>query len=364
MTRRYGLIGSGMMGQEHIRNLNLLEGAQVSAIADPDEVMLNQSAQLADGTVSTFDNYPEMLSADICDAYVIVSPNDTHHDILMELAATNKPILCEKPLCTTVADCQRVMNRFESASAPIWVAMEYRYMPPVQRLLAEVQNGTAGQARMMSIREHRFPFLPKVGDWNRFNSRTGGTLVEKCCHFWDLMRLAMESDPIRVFASAAADVNHQDESYDGKTPDIIDNAYVIIDFENGTRGMLDLCMFAEGSKWQEVVSITGSKARIDACVPGPARFSNDGKEQTAQLVYSTRCEKQERIEPVEVDEHILQAGDHHGSSYFQHERFLKLVKGEILTPEVSLEDGLWSVRVGEAAERSAVTGRAIDLRSD
>lgn len=362
MTIRYGLIGSGMMGQEHIRNLNLLEGAAVSAVADPDDAMRAQSAQTADGDITTFDTYQEMLSANICDAYVVVSPNDTHHDILLDLAAANKPVLCEKPLCTSVADCREVISRFENVAAPVWVAMEYRYMPPVQRLLEEVKKGTAGRARMMSIREHRFPFLPKVGDWNRFNSRTGGTLVEKCCHFWDLMRVAMDSDPIRVFASAAADVNHQDETYDGKTPDIIDNAFVTIDFENGTRGMLDLCMFAEGSKWQEVVSITGSKARIDACVPGPARFSKDGLEQTSQLVYSDRTEKQERIEPIEVDETILQAGDHHGSSFFQHERFLKLVKGEIDSPEVSLEDGLWSVRIGEAAEASAVTGTAIDLR--
>ena len=362
MTIRYGLIGSGMMGQEHIRNLNLLDGARVSAIADPDESMRFLSADMAEGDVSTFDNYQDMLSADLCDAYVIVSPNDTHHAILLDLADVNKPVLCEKPLCTTVAHCQEVMTRFDNATAPVWVAMEYRYMPPVQRLLEEVAKGTAGQAKMMSIREHRFPFLDKVGDWNRFNVRTGGTLVEKCCHFWDLMRLAMKSDPIRVFASAAADVNHQDETYDGKTPDIIDNAFVIVDFENGTRGMLDLCMFAEGSKWQEVVSITGSQARIDACVPGPARFSKDGKEQTSQLVYSDRQAKQERIEPIEVDHDILQAGDHHGSSYFQHERFLKLVKGEIRKPEVSLSDGLWSVKIGEAAEASAISGKAIDLR--
>ncbi|MCJ8309965.1 MAG: Gfo/Idh/MocA family oxidoreductase [Hyphomicrobiales bacterium] len=362
MTIRYGLIGSGMMGQEHIRNLNLLEGAQVTAIADPDVGMRDLSAQMTDGPASTFADHKEMLSADLCDAYVIVSPNDTHHNILLDLVDVNKPILCEKPLCTTSADCRDVLAKFALKSAPVWVAMEYRYMPPVQRLINETMQGTVGQAKMIAIREHRFPFLDKVGDWNRFNERTGGTLVEKCCHFWDLMRLVMQSDPVRVFASAAADVNHQDETYDGRTPDIIDNAFVVIDFENGTRGMLDLCMFAEGSKWQEVVSVTGPKARIDACVPGPARFSKDGKEQTSQLVFSDRVAKQERIEPVEVDHAILQAGDHHGSSFFQHQRFLQLVRGEISAPEVSLEDGLWSVLIGEAAEKSAVTGQAVALK--
>jgi hypothetical protein len=72
--------------------------------------------------------------------------------------------------------------------APIWVAMEYRYMPPIARF-RELAEGGTGRHRMLTIREHRFPFLEKVGDWNRFNRNTGGTLVEKCCHFFDLMRL-------------------------------------------------------------------------------------------------------------------------------------------------------------------------------
>ena len=52
-----------------------------------------------------------------------------------------------------------------------------------------MHGGRVGTLQMLSIREHRFPFLPKVGDWNRFSRNTGGTMVEKCCHFFDLMRL-------------------------------------------------------------------------------------------------------------------------------------------------------------------------------
>lgn len=361
MTIRYGLIGSGMMGQEHIRNLNLLDGCQVTAVADPDEVMRSKSIETASGTAKGFADYKDILSSGLCDALVVVSPNDTHHAIMLDLLDTNLPILCEKPLCTTSDHCREVLRKANDRTAPVWVAMEYRYMPPVQRLLEEIASGTTGTPRMMSIREHRFPFLDKVGDWNRFNSRTGGTLVEKCCHFWDLMRLALQSDPVRVYASAAADVNHQDEQYGGRTPDIIDNAFVTVDFANGARGMLDLCMFAEGSYWQEVISVTGAKARVDAKVPGPARFSVDGKERASEIEFSYRDTKEIVREEIEVDETVLAAGDHHGSTFFQHQRFRDLVMSERGIPEVSLEDGLWSVRVGEAAEESARTGQAVAL---
>ena len=66
-------------------------------------------------------------------------------------------------------------------------------------------------------------------------------------------------------------------------------------------------------------------------------------------------------EDIPVDEAILQAGDHHGSTFFQHQKFLQLVRGGKGRPEVSLEDGLWSVRVGEVAELSAKSRKAINL---
>lgn len=55
-----------------------------------------------------------------------------------------------------------------------------------------------------------------MNNWNRFNVNTGGTLVEKCCHFFDLMRLFAGANPICVMASGGMDVNHKDEVYDGK----------------------------------------------------------------------------------------------------------------------------------------------------
>jgi predicted dehydrogenase len=229
---RYGIIGSGMMAQEHMRNLAMIEGAEVTGIADPDERMRIAAGKIAPDAAS-FADYKELLSTDLCDAYLIAGPNDLHHQMMQDVLPTGKPILCEKPLCTTSQDCRDIMAKAEGRVAPVWVAMEYRFMPPAQRLLAEVANGTIGTPRMFAIREHRYPFLSKVGNWNRFSDRTGGTMVEKCCHFWDLMRLVLQSDPVRVYCSGAMDVNHVDETYDGRTPDIIDNAFAVIDFANG-----------------------------------------------------------------------------------------------------------------------------------
>ncbi|MDH3264450.1 MAG: Gfo/Idh/MocA family oxidoreductase, partial [Paracoccaceae bacterium] len=235
-----------MMGQEHLRNIALLEGAEVAAIFEPDPEMAGRSALLAP-KARRARSVAEVLGPEI-DCLLIASPNHCHLGQLEEIAAIRPlPVLVEKPLFTDPAEAGRLAAFAAAYPAPVWVAMEYRYMPPVAKLLAEAGAATGGPL-MLTIREHRFPFLPKVGDWNRFNRNTGGTFVEKCCHFFDLMRLALGSDPVRVMASAGQAVNHLDERYGGEVPDIWDHGYVIVDFESGARAMLELCMFAEGAR--------------------------------------------------------------------------------------------------------------------
>ena len=356
---RYGLIGAGMMGREHIRNLALIDGARVVAVSDPDAEQRALSAKAAGGATA-FEDHRALLASGLVDALVIASPNHTHAAILRDALATNLPILVEKPLCTNAADCAEIERLAAGRRAPVWVAMEYRYMPPVSRLVEAAHSGEIGRLRMFSIREHRFPFLEKVGDWNRFNRNTGGTLVEKCCHFFDLMRLVVGEDPVRVYASGAMDVNHVDERYDGQRPDILDNAFVIVDFPGGVRAMLELCMFAEGSWFQEEIAAIGDLAKIEARVPGPARFWPGAKEREAEVVLSPRKDKQPRLIPVPVEEHILKAGDHHGSTYYQHCRFLDAVRGTGAV-EVTLSDGAKAVAIGQAAEESARTGQVVML---
>lgn len=367
---RYGLIGAGMMGREHIRNLGLIKGSKLVAVSDPSAEQVGLSIAEAQKhlgqTPVGHSSLASMLAAGGIDAVVIASPNDTHMAVLETLFAHRTTeskalgILVEKPIVTTATDCDQIEKLAKGYPAPIWVAMEYRYMPPVVELRRAVSSGEIGKLRMFALREHRFPFLEKVGDWNRFSARTGGTLVEKCCHFFDLMRLVVQAEPVRVYASGAADVNHRDERYGGKVPDILDNALVVVDFANGVRASLDLCMFAEGSWFQEEIAATGDKAKVEALIPGPARFWPGGKERESEIVFSPREPKGPVRRPVHVDHHVLQAGDHHGSTYFQHLGFrAAMLEGKPV--EVTLQDGLKAVRMGLAAEESARTGIAIRL---
>ncbi|KAG2679892.1 hypothetical protein I3760_11G072200 [Carya illinoinensis] len=295
-----------------------------------------------------------LLDSGLCDVLIVSSPNMTHYEILMDIINHPKPhhVLVEKPLCTTVSHCKEVVNAAgKRQDMLVQVGLEYRYMPPVAKLIEIVKGGNLGRVKMVAIREHRFPFLVKVNNWNRFNANTGGTLVEKCCHFFDLMRLFAGANPVCVMASGAIDVNHKDERYDGKVPDIIDNAYVIVEFDNGSRGMLDLCMFAEGSKNEQEISVVGDKGKGEAFVP------------ESILHFGTRMAGRDGVQTLKAeDNRIKYDGLHHGSSYLEHLNLLSaiLAKGGQL-PAVGLQDGLVSVAIGVAAQLSIEKGRFVTI---
>ena len=351
---KYGIIGAGTMAREHILNISLIENAEVVALSDPHEASLNQCKDILKKKVPCFKNHQDMIKENLVDVYLISSPNFTHIEILKDVIKTKKHILVEKPLCTNTKDCLEIKKLTKDYPSLFWTAMEYRYMPPVAKFIDEIHNKTIGELKTLTIREHRFPFLKKVNNWNRFEKNTGGTLVEKCCHFFDLMRLIVKSKPISVYASGAQDVNHLDEEYDGKKPDIIDNAYVIVNFENGARSLLELCMFAENSDMQEELVATGNKGKIETSVP-----SNESGKISSNLRIGMR-DGETRLETIEVDKKILEAGHHHGSTYYEHLAFLNAIKNNS-NPEVSLNDGLIAVAVGEAAEKSIKLKRLVKL---
>lgn len=153
---------------------------------------------------------------------------------------------------------------------------------------------------------------------------------------------------MRIFASGAQDVNHLDESYAGETPDIIDNAYVLVDFAGGARAVLDLCMFAEGSQEQEDIYVAGPVGKLEVQLPG------------GKVIWSPRDRSGPFVEQVDVTPEALAAGDHHGATYYQLLKFHAALAGST-APRITATDGVRSVEMGAAAQQSIATGQPVAL---
>ncbi len=369
MTKiRYGVIGCGSMGREHIENIKALADAEVTAIADTVASSREAATALCNTAPRVFEDHRELLASGLCDAVVIATPNFTHIALMRDALATDLHILIEKPLVTCMEDGIELMRleALRQAKAGkqgiVWVAQEYRYMPPVAEMIRMAHEGAVGRIQQVSVREHREPFYPKVGDWNRFSANTGGTLVEKCCHYFNLMDLVLGEKPQRVFASGGQRVNHLNERYEGRAPDILDSAFVIVEYPSGARAMLDLCMFAENSIDSEYITVVGDTGKLESLLPALTLRYGKREDWGTRKVWGEPSGSGKGVSVRRVwDTNIKYAGQHFGASYIEHQRFAAAIRNGS-APEVSLEDGLRSVATGLAAHRSIETGLPVLLK--
>eukprot|EP00536_Pseudo-nitzschia_multiseries_P013812 jgi/Psemu1/68862/estExt_Genemark1.C_6170025 len=312
---------------------------------------------------------------DSIDLLVIASPNYLHTPTLLRWGVHDLTILVEKPVAVSREqhDALRALSSSPEWKARLWVAMEYRYIPAIAKLLSLIPE--IGDLKMVTIRENRYPFLHKIGKWNRDRAKTGDTLVEKCCHFFDLFRLITHKEAIlpNVKTLAQRGVNYRDESSECQVP-IIDSAYVMMPFENNPSqtnsgvsnsiGCLELCMFSEGSRHQEEIIVTGTKGRLEAYLPENKvyRFVRPDHELWSDRsippppssihseVYD--CSNVREIHSIE-SEIPTHGGYHYSSTAIEWYHLLNEMKryeetGEF-SPQVSLDDGLRAVEMGIAA---------------
>ena len=234
-------------------------------------------------------------------------------------------------------------------------------MPPVAEMIRLAHGGEVGRLHQVAIREHREPFYPKVGDWNRFSANTGGTLVEKCCHYFNLMEFILGERATRVFASGGQRVNHLDERYDGRTPDILNSAYVIVEYPSGARASLDLRMFAENSVDNEHLVVVGDEGKLESLLPSLTLRVGKRADWGQRTVWGQASGTGRGVSVRRVwDTNIRYAGQHFGASYIEHQKFAQALRSGA-SAEIPLEEGLRAVAVGLAAHRSIDTGLPVLL---
>ena len=181
----------------------------------------------------------DLLAADL-DAVVISTPNFTHVPLALKALALGKHVFLEKPCGINREECAALVDASAGRDRVIMIGHELRYSPYFRAIHQMVQAGDIGRPRMAWTRELRGPFQKKSGDWIHDGRRSGGTLVDKNCHHFDLMNWWIGSPPARVSAFGGCAVNHtrSDEHQ------VIDHATVNWEHANGARGTLQLCMFA------------------------------------------------------------------------------------------------------------------------
>jgi len=355
---KFNVIGTGINGCEHIR-VTLLEGrATIHGVYDPNpgSIALAQASfqHFRPGQMlKVYETLEAACNDPEADALIIATPNYTHLEILKIAVKSGKNIFLEKPMATTIKDAYEIMQIAESYPALLQIGLQYRYKSMyVESIHEALKRRSVGEIKMVNITEHRVPFLDKVKQWNKFSKYSGGTLVEKCCHYFDLLNLFSQSRPVSVYATGSQAVNFIEFEYNGEKSDIVDNAIVSVVYENGVRANFNLCMFAP--MFYEEISICGDEGYLKAyeredflSVPRPkTHLEILGGEQKPARVTSP-C----------YPPYIEESG-HNGATFFEHINLIDNLDGKE-TDTATVAEGFWSVVVGAAAEESVKTGQVV-----
>lgn len=357
---RFNIIGTGIMGQEHMR-VTMLEGrAMIHGIYDKSSRSMQKAREMfafyyPDTNLIEYNSLKDACNDPEVDGLIICTPNYSHIDVVKEAVKSGKHILLEKPMATTLKDAFEITQIAKDYQAIFQIGLQYRYKSIyVEAIHEALERKALGEIKMVSILEHRIPFLDKVDQWNKFSKYSGGTLVEKCCHYFDLMNLFAESRPVSVYAVGSMAVNFKGFKYNNEKSDIVDNAFVTVTYENGVKTSFNLCMFAP--MFYEEIIICGDEGRIKAYENED--FLTLGRPRNHFEIMGG-LERPSKVTSPSYSKDIELSG-HSGGTYYEHKYFIDNIEGKG-TNTATVDDGFWSVVVGVAAEESIKTGKVVDV---
>ncbi|MFY9935019.1 MAG: Gfo/Idh/MocA family oxidoreductase [Streptosporangiaceae bacterium] len=163
MTVRVGVIGTGMIGQDHIRRITeVITGGAVVAVNDVDEARAGQVAAGLPG-VSIYATAQELVAAPEVDAVLVASWGPAHEEQVVAAIGAGKPVFCEKPLAPSSDACLRIMDAEMAAGRRlVQVGFMRRYDPGYLAMKAAIDDGSIGTPLLMHC-AHRNPSAPPYG---------------------------------------------------------------------------------------------------------------------------------------------------------------------------------------------------------
>ncbi len=300
--KKIGLIGLKHMGCEHYSNLiELAEEKKliIGALCDNDEEclripsienslpqinlllkdrknisqtellnLLHQKMQIVckDKKPEVYFDYKQMINEADLDGVLIVTPNHLHRKMAVYALEKGVNVLCEKPFAPTLEDCDAIIEAEKKSSAFLEIGLHYRYRKLSHFVKEAIDSKKIGDLKMMWVQEFRGDWNPNgtvvedckgVSDnWRYLQNASGGSILEKMCHDLDVFSWWAGAKPVKVGGTGGNAVFKDRET--------IDHADYFVEYENGVKLNLSLCMFAPNKRFKgRYMGIIGDKGILD-----------------------------------------------------------------------------------------------------
>lgn len=212
MTKtRYALAGAGVRAQMYVDAITGAhrDRAELAAIVEPNPVRAAfHSERAVDAGASaprlaTPDELEQVIRDERVDRVIICSRDDLHAELIVRSLEAGADVVVEKPLTIDAASAARIEEVVERTGRQVVLTFNYRYSPRNSALRRIIQDGTIGQVTSVDFQwmldtNHGADYFRR---WHRDKKNSGGLLVHKSSHHFDLVNWWIRSQPTRVYAS-------------------------------------------------------------------------------------------------------------------------------------------------------------------
>ena len=324
---RVGLIGTGGIAGRHVGDLQGVDGAGIVALVDPDPNRIGSMKKRFPALVDcpAYEDYRDMLAADVVDAAIICSPHNVHCEQILACLDAGLHVLCEKPMVCTIEDGHKVVEREEQTGKIVAVAYQRHSQTQFQFIRNRIRSGRTGEVQFISAFQGQNWLRLTSGSWRQIPEVScGGQLNDSGSHLIDIILWTTGLKAGRV----SAQIQHFSAPVDI-------NSGLTVEFTNGAVaniGVVGNCPLS--GMWEDITFVCE-----DSCFflrQGELTYTVEGGGETLKMVRAS----------------------YGGGS--PAENFVDAIRGraEVLAPSVC---GLRTIELTEAAWRSAESGKPVEL---
>jgi myo-inositol 2-dehydrogenase/D-chiro-inositol 1-dehydrogenase len=243
------------MGRTHLRALKDAADVRIVAVAEPLDTLREEAVGNFD--VMGYSSLSEMLDSGGIDGALIVTPSDSHVDVIALVAAAGLPILCEKPCGVTAEDTRRAQQTVGDAGVALQIGYWRRFVPELQEIRNGVASGAFGDVLSLSCLQ--WDGEPPSA---AFRSRSGGVFIDMGVHEFDQARWLTGSDLTGMTAVASPAISDPEVNNDP------DSAQVLCTSASGATVFVSLGRHYIGGDMASV-ELFGSKGHVHSTFLDP-----------------------------------------------------------------------------------------------
>jgi predicted dehydrogenase len=209
MPHRYALVGTGSRATMYRKAITeRSDKARLVALADtnPKRIARHREAIEAAGLPApaayAAADFDKLLAETDPDTVIVTSVDATHHEYILAALAADKDVICEKPLTTTGEHAAAILAAEARSKGTVHVTFNYRYNPLHEKVAELLRDGAIGEITSVGFdwlldTRHGADYFRR---WHRESENSGGLLVHKSGHHFDLVNWWLDAAPVRAFA--------------------------------------------------------------------------------------------------------------------------------------------------------------------